>query len=69
MDEGRNKRVVLTAGLLFLMISGIVFLCFQMKRDIEQDYQEKLGYLLFLDPEREADYISIFQRIQVLGKM
>lgn len=61
MDEGRNKRVVLTAGLLFLMISGIVFLCFQMKRDIEQDYQEKLGYLLFLDPEREADYISIFQ--------
>ena len=61
MDKGRNKRVVLTAGLLFLMISGIVFLCFQMKRDIEQDYQEKLGYLLYLDPEREADYISIFQ--------
>ncbi|HIU75011.1 MAG TPA: HAMP domain-containing histidine kinase [Candidatus Pelethocola excrementipullorum] len=61
MDKGRNKRVVLTAGLLFLMLSGIVFLCFQLKQDIEQDYQEKLGYLLSLDPEREADYISIFQ--------
>lgn len=61
MDKGRYKRVVLAAGLLFFMIAGMVFLCFQLKSDIEQDYQEKLGRLLLLDPEKEADYISVFQ--------
>lgn len=61
MDKRRNKRVVLMAGLLFLILAAASVICVQMAGSIEENYQEKLGRLIMMDGERESQYVSVFQ--------
>lgn len=61
MDKRSDKRLVPAAGLLFLMLLGMLFLCFRMIQEVELDNTEKLGRLVLMDPEKEGDYVSVFQ--------